>query len=313
MSGSSSIKVHPTSDDFSNGYDYLIIPCFNNDEFDGVPPFCGLTRWCPLNRNNPLTNTNDYVRKIGPFGYNHFDLKRKLYFGLVSIFTVFAMVLTLWGCCALSLDPSIIQRTYWAGGTGFNSTSSNYFSMYIGLQSLEFVDCEYTSSFNSYAPSCQRQSIKYFDSQCKSGPVSSACQACARSAVSMWSTAVFTLFGLVLNVLGAQTRAMKKADIPVQKWLGMIGELQSFISLAVALFVFQNNCLNNLHNAFNVKGVSTQFWIGPGMYCYAFCCASGGVRAVVHWLTPLPGMGAQKPTDIFKCERYSKSAIDEII
>lgn len=182
--------------------------------------------------------------------------------------------------------------------------------MYIGLQSLEYVNCEFTPGYESYGNNCQRTTIKYYDKQCKSGPVASACEACASSAISMWTTAVFTLFGLVLNLLGAQTRTMEKADIPVQKLLGMFGELQSFLSLAVALFIFQNKCFYNLHNVFNLNNVQTRFWTGPGIYCYAFCCVSGIVRATAHWLTPLPGQGAKKFFDIFDWKRYRKEAID---
>lgn len=46
--------------------------------------------------------------------------------------------------------------------------------------------------------------------------------------------------------------------------------------------------------------------LGPGLYCYAVCCASALLRAIVHWLTPLPNMGAVTVAGMCDCGRYQK-------
>ena len=112
--------------------------------------------------------------------------------------------------------------------------------------------------------------------------------------------------------LGAQTRLHAPADVPVQKILGMFSEVWNVCTLTYALCTFYFQCKVNLQNAFNISDISTDFWAGPGLYCYSLCVISGmimleqklhivlfkfillsigGVRAMVHWLTPMPGRG----------------------
>ncbi len=55
----------------------------------------------------------------------------------------------------------------------------------------------------------------------------------------------------------------------------MFSELWGAVSLAAALFVFQDNCFEKLHSTFNLQDLTTTFWVGPGLYCYAVCCISG--------------------------------------
>ena len=254
---------------------------FCSEDDDGVPFFCN-NRYCPLDHRNKLTNDNSIVRYIGPFGYEYFDVNRRFYLGLASIFTIFAMFLTIWGCFALSTNSSIVQRTYWAAGTGINSTSQEYFSMYVGLRSLEYVNCVFVPGYNSYPSNCALQTIAYSSSECISGPVAEACTACSNSASAMWATAFMSCASMILSLAGAQTRMRNKADVPVQKLLGMFSELWGALSLAVALFIFQDKCFHQLHTTFNAKVLTTTFWVGPGLYCYAVCCISGIVLCVIY-------------------------------
>lgn len=56
-----------------------------------------------------------------------------------------------------------------------------------------------------------------------------------------------------------------------------------------ALLIFRDICLIPLQMDYDkVRGITFTSWEGPGMYCYALCAASGLLRAVVHWLSPLP-------------------------
>lgn len=296
--------------------------CFPETD-NGIPPGC-CYKYCPLNHANPITNDNDCVRKISPFGYQYFDVNRKIALGIASMITIMTIFLTLWGCFALSTSRPIVQRTYWAGGTGTNLTTSQEFSMYVGLRSLEYVNCSFVPGYDNYGSNCVRTSYIFGESECSNGPVSTACTACSSAATAMWVTSVMACFSLLLSFLGAQTRMrviskydislfdifksvfLLLGDVPVQKMLGMFAEVWGVLTLAYALFTFQYECFAHLHSAFNVADVSTNFWIGPGLWCYALCCASGMVRAIAHWLTPLPGHGASKLCELFSYDYWKE-------
>lgn len=254
-------ESYQTGNIFCNIFQFLIHCQLFPDNDDGVPPFCR-HRLCPLDHRNAVLNANRYAKKLGPFGLEYFDKRRKLFLGLASLFTIIAMALTIWGCCALSSAREAVRRTYWAGGTGHNSTSGKDFTMYVGLTSLEYVECEFVHSYDKYSSSCQQHSIAFWDPSCQTGPVSSSCSACASVATTMWTTAFFNCAGMILALMGAQTRMRVIADVPVQKLLGMYTDVWTAFSLAVALFTFQDRCFYNLHHTFNVPGVSASFWIG---------------------------------------------------
>ena len=277
---------------FSSGIS-CVMRCFEKvqifpEDHDGVPPFCH-HQICPLSNTDNYINGNSYVKKLGGCGLVSFDRNRAAYFGFASLFTVFAFLLTLWGCFSLSTKNAFVQRTYWVGGNGHNVASGQDFSMYVGLRSFEYVDCKFEPGYRSYPDSCNRQSIKWTDDQCQTGPLASACQACSSVATTMWATAFFGCFGLILSFLGAQTRMRPIADIPVQKLLGVVSEFWGFFSLAYALFTFERSCFISLRAAVLVPEIVAELYVGPGLYCYAICCISALIRMAVHWMTPLPG------------------------
>lgn len=83
------------------------------------------------------------------------------------------------------------------------------------------------------------------------------------------------------------------ADVPIQKVLGIGSETLGTLSLIYALVIFHNSCLYPLQDSYSGSDLQAQFWSGPGIYCYAVCAVSGGIRGIVHWLTPLPGRGSE--------------------
>ena len=261
------------------------------EEDDGVPFFCR-HRYCPLDHRNFIWNDNPFVRSLGEVGYPYFDKHRKYFFGVASFTTVLTMIVTLWGCFALSTDRSIIQRTYWTGGSGRNTTSGEKFSVYIGLRSIEFVNCEFVAGYKHYNELCDRRTVMWTDVECSSGLIGEACAACESTATTMWSTAFFSCAGLILSFLGAQTRMRIVGDVPVQKLVGMGSETWNVITLSIALYVFHHTCYVKLDSEFNSNGIKSDTWSGPGYICYWVCAFSAGVRAVMHWLTPLPNKGS---------------------
>ena len=278
------------------------------DHHDGVPFFC--KHWiCPLNHENVLFNQNKYMKALGDIGYPYFDVNRKFFFGVASFVTFLSMIVTTYGCFALSTDRSVIQRTYWTGGSGHNVTSGKNFAVYIGLRSVEFVDCDFTAGYNSYEKYCDRRAVQWTDDGCSSGLIGEACAACESTATTMWSTAFFSCAGLILSFLGAQTRMRIVGDVPVQKLVGMGSETWNVITLSIALYVFHHTCYVKLNSAFNSGGLESRMWSGPGYICYWVCAFSAGVRAVIHWLTPLPNKGSGfcscKEQDIQNCASSS--------
>eukprot|EP01038_Epipyxis_sp_PR26KG_P007905 gene7905-10730_t len=295
-----------TDSDIESKCCYKYVQFFKEND-DGVPPFCR-HKICPLDHRNYYFNNNKFVDKLGYFGFDYFDQHRKFFLGFASVYTIFAMFITVWGCMALTTTGSVVELTYWEGGTGTNNTFDSFtnqtvsvpFTVYVGLRSLEFVNCPYVSPLQKFSSSCQQISVQYTDAQCANQVASgaqaltaSACGACGSVATSMWATAFFSCLGLSLSLFGAQTRMRIFGDVPAQKLLGMCGEFWGTLSLGVALYIFHMQCLHNLHLAFRVTHIKASFWAGPGLYCYAFCCISGAIRACLHILTPLPGRGSR--------------------
>lgn len=258
----------------------------------GVPHICQNEFCLPikfLNPNHYFNTTFWLTRAVGRIGFPYFDRNRKEVFAIATLATLIGMVITTYGCFSLSTDPDIVQRTYWTAGNIYNATSGQNFALYVGLRSVVYINCKFIPGYENYPSSCARQSVDWDSSECsQGGVVASACSACSSATTALWLTAICSCLGLVLAFLAVQTRMRKNADNPMQKLLGLGTDTLGTLSLLYAIFIYHNSCLYPLHNDFNVAGLSSQFWSGPGVYAYALCAASGGIRAIAHWLTPIP-------------------------
>jgi len=259
----------------------------------GVPHICQGEDCCLsikfLNPKHYFNTTFWLTKAIGRIGYPFFDTYRKEVFAVATLATLIGMVITTYGCFSLSMDPDIVQRTYWTAGNVYNSTSEQNFALYVGLRSVVYIDCKFMPGYVNYPSSCTRQSLDWDSNECSQGGiVTTACNACSSAATALWLTAVCSCLGLALAFMAVQTRMRKKADNPMQKLLGLGTDTLGTISLLYAIFIYHNSCLYPLLNDFNVAGLSSRFWSGPGIYAYCICAASGGVRAIAHWLTPIP-------------------------
>lgn len=266
--------------------------CCCAEDDDGVPPCCkARVDWfCIFSHSHPCLNGKAFRSCLGRFGFKHFERFRKLYLGLASWFSIFALVLTIYGCCALSPNNSVVRRTYWAGVNGANFNNDSSYSMYVGLTTFLYSNCSFVPGYYIYPASCDQYSIEYVSSECHTGGFAGACSSCSQVATSLWVAAVTNCIGLVLGTNGAQIRMKRIADVPVQKLLGMFADLIGAITLAISLFQFRYICHTELHEALvsEDRGASAAIWTGPGFICYAICAASALVRAIVHWLTPIP-------------------------
>jgi len=154
-----------------------MLPCFSDDD-DGIPPGCR-NRKCPLDHRNKWFNDNSYARKLGEIGFSYFDVYRINFFGFASYFTLATIVITVWGCFALSTDSDIVQRTYWAGGTGKNLTTNLDYTMYIGLRSIVYVpNCGMVHAYQEMNDACIKQTIFWNSDECNTGNIKLVTQIC---------------------------------------------------------------------------------------------------------------------------------------
>lgn len=284
-----------------------------SDDDDGVPPFCRC--WpalCPLHHEHFLNRPDFRFNWVGDIGFPYFDKHRKFFQGISSLATLFAMVCTIYGCMALSTDINVVERTYWGAGSFQNTTSGQSYSVYIGLQSMVYIQCPFVGPFSSYDHSCYKERIDWTDQGCgdpqsiisssswfphtifnsNSLVLNDACSSCANQAISLWTTTICTCVFLTLAFLGAQTRMRAKADVTVQKILGMMADSFGAITLAYPLAQFENKCLSGVSTVVGgIQGITSEFWFGPGFVAYVVCCSVAFLRAAIHWLTPMPGRG----------------------
>ena len=112
------------------------------------------------------------------------------------------------------------------------------------------------------------------------------------------------------------------SDAPQQKILGCVTDTFGAVSLGAALVTFERSCYSSMSrdvfsDPIERRNYSYDWKMGPGYLWYWIFCFSGGViRAVVHWLTPLPGMGVgaftfKLPKQVRKCESRSQGSASE--
>jgi len=276
--------------------EWAVCICCKNKEDDGVPPPCR-PRQCPLSWESDLMHNQCTTAFFGSCGCEYFDRRRKVYIGATTIMTILTMIFAVWGCFALSQNSSIVQRTYWAGGSGFflndlgnGPQRGENFSMYVGLRSFEYTDCNFVPGYESYPSHCTRRTIPFNDpALCNSTAINPVCHACRGPANVIWFTAFSNCLNLVMCVVGLQARVQKRSDLPVQKLIGISTEAFTGVTLLLALFTFKESCLSKLQQALKLPGLSGSAWIGPGYYCYLVCVLSFFIRTICHFIVPLPG------------------------
>ncbi|KAG8458593.1 hypothetical protein KFE25_008390 [Diacronema lutheri] len=115
----------------------LCCPSFWQDS--GVPPIWPLS-WI-FSRKNPYLNDNDYVEVLGNCGLKSADRERKVLMGTALGFTVCSIILTVFGCLALSPSPSLTRAAAWAVGHLRDPTTGQGTTAYVGLSRLLIVRC----------------------------------------------------------------------------------------------------------------------------------------------------------------------------
>ena len=104
---------------------------------------------------------------------------------------------------------------------------------------------------------------------------------------------------MIFAMIGAIHRMRFIADAPQQKLLGCITDSIGTITLALSLMSLEKDCFRKLEES-NWEDPLNPSIVYPRMYFlrgggyliyWCFCFSGCLVRAIIHWLTPLPGMG----------------------
>ena len=113
-------------------------------------------------------------------GFPWFDRERKATMGIALAFTVVAILITGFGCFALSSDPATLHAT--AGGVayskgevavaGSNSSKPGQIS-YVGLRRFVVVMCDHAQSedYDKWS-GCEETAIWWHHAHCESGQTS---------------------------------------------------------------------------------------------------------------------------------------------
>ena len=186
----------------------------------------------------------------------------------------------------------------------FNSTvtklkDENSFEVYVGLTSMVKKVCvpgtgcfDYELELVEWWKSTEMGQSEDGVELCEDAlahDVGVFCGNCRNVAVNNIPAAFFSCATLCFALYGCINRMKFISDCPVQKILGCITDTWGTISLASMLIEFNVNCVWTLPA--HTQGYTLEYIRGPGFYMYTFCMLTALVRAVLHWLTPLPSQG----------------------
>jgi len=262
-----------------------------------------------MNPANKYLNDNKYCRMFGNLGFSWLDRERKITMGTALAFTVVAIVITGFGCFALSGDAETLRLTAW--GISFHQGSADGSApgtlVFLGLRKFVVQECtDATGDDFMQWTGCKTiedpwwSDIREGGDKCQSpdstlhGYACDDVQSCADQAISNQFGAFSTCVTLLAAMMGCLTRIKKKADTNFQKIMGCVPDTIGCITLFQALVLFKFGCYDNQADVTSgPQGVhDIHLWAGPGYYAYMFCWLAAVVRTFMHYVTPLPGGGA---------------------
>lgn len=222
--------------------------------------------------------------------------------GTALALTVVAIVITGFGCFALSDDDSIIFYTTW-GISYMKYTNADGVKVgqiaYLGLRKFLRYECLDTSSGSNWREwaDCTEDNVWWSAVECGSGGTlyygyrCDEVEHCSEAAQASQFGAFMTAATLVFAMLGCLTRIRKVADTNWQKVLGCIPDTLGVITQAQALWLFADGCYSTFPDE-NEEGHKITYLGGPGYWAYVFCWLAAIVRVTMHYMTPVPGGGA---------------------
>mmetsp|Transcript_22166 Transcript_22166/g.46321 ORF Transcript_22166/g.46321 Transcript_22166/m.46321 type:complete len:418 (-) Transcript_22166:33-1286(-) len=287
--------------------------CCYDEENDGIPPICKKNKWCPFHLENPIFADNKYVLMFCNIGWPYFDRKRRQWQGFAFGWTLTAFIFTIFGCLAVINDKEVLRASFWSWAKSYSGfykpeSGENYAELFMGLRAYYANSCVWTNVTGTEFESDTRPEDDGFMYKCTEAvvnwdPKSSGQTAwagkCAEASLGAWFGAILSCFTMIFAMIGAIHRMRFVADAPQQKLLGCITDSIGTVTLALTLMNLEKDCFRKLEESDFVDPIDPSivypkmyFLRGGGYLIYWVFCFSGClVRAVIHWLTPLPGMG----------------------
>mmetsp|Transcript_13400 Transcript_13400/g.17355 ORF Transcript_13400/g.17355 Transcript_13400/m.17355 type:complete len:445 (-) Transcript_13400:132-1466(-) len=270
-----------------------VLPCWDEDD-DGVPPPCrgdDPACWKVFNHQNQYTNDNLCCIAFGNVGFHYFDKGRQTWMGIAMWSTLISIAFTIAGCFALSTNQGIVLNTHWLVVFARNKTSGDEFTLHLGLRSLVHTHDPCTPfgcHEDSFLYSCDSDGNDCWPNEFVADGLGDCRKMAASTAFGAFTTCATLLFAL----LGTINRMKFSSDANIQKALGMITDLFcASIPQAITMRDFYRRCYAEID--LNYKGeVSARVYLGPGYWCYIICLFGACMRALFHWLTPLPNQGS---------------------
>lgn len=274
------------------------IPIRPNPKTRGVSFFC-MPSICPNSPNNIFFHSKYFFDYWGEVGFHYLDVHRNFFFGISSIFSVLGVAMLIIGASALSTNPAVVGKTYWAFVSTKNATAAaltgnqHTIEVRVGLKALKFQQCE--QGFGCH----DSQTITFSDTEncARQGIFGQVCAVCAGAAAKQASSVAFSAITKAVALFSMQKRMYAYADSPSLKLVGVLSEISGAISLGSGLGYFDHNCLAACGNAFDPKvnpsaGLSNVIIAaGNGYVCFLVGLLACLVRAALHLLTPLPRKG----------------------
>lgn len=114
---------------------------------------------------------------------------------------------------------------------------------------------------------------------------------CRSMAASAAFGAFTTCATLLFALIGTVNRMKFSSDANIQKALGMVTDLFcAFIPQLLTMRDFYRRCYVEIDLHYNNE-IDADVYLGPGYWCYIICLFGACMRALFHWLTPIPGQG----------------------
>mmetsp|Transcript_12583 Transcript_12583/g.15616 ORF Transcript_12583/g.15616 Transcript_12583/m.15616 type:complete len:348 (+) Transcript_12583:319-1362(+) len=264
---------------------------------NGIPP-CWPFSWV-FDPKNPYLNDNDCAHKFGHCGLRCADKNRKPLMGTALALTALAIIITGFGCFALSTDPQILRLTAWGISYHRNVTTETGTVIYLGLRRFVVRECDEapTNSFFDLAECRTTKAVFWDDLDCNEdgsgfafGYPCNEVNICKQQAVANQFGAFVTAATLLLALNGCLTRIRRVADTNLQKFLGTIPDAFGVISLGAAMLNFGLGCYNEQAETGD-RGQALFYLAGPGYIAYSVCWVVAVTRTIMHSLVPVPGKG----------------------
>ena len=269
-----------------------ILPCW--DEGDpGLPVFCrgdSPKWWMLFNPKNRWSNDNLLCISFGNVGFKYFDKHRSTWMGFAMWSTLFSIAFTIAGCFALSINMRIVQDVNWFKYRVTNTTSGEQYLVDVGLRSFVYTH-------NPCTPfGCARRSYVFSETEAGGWPnefVEHGLKGCRDNAGDAALGALLTCATLLFALSGTISRMRFSSDANIQKALGMITDLFcASVPQFLTLYRVGKDCYFWNKEESLYGDIQATVFVGPGYYCYIICLFGALMRALFHWLTPIPGQGS---------------------